>query len=346
MRHERQIDVTTNARATNDAGFSPVQVLSAIGVLVVLIAVTIPIVLNNRQGGADERIRTDLASAAAAQQSYVTSVSGRAVGTTNIPELLKNGASFTTGNVISIALAERGYCVRGSNPDSNAGGPGEGGYFFYDSEAGGTQRENADKPAPGGACGNVAETAWVVIADGKGGEFKAASEAAAPPPPAAVEPAPAPVAPAPGVVAPAAPGGTTGTPPANDLCLGALTLTQPDADEGTSSTLNVSNRYATPDPAGAASVYWKSQNVDLVALQVQVAEPRDSEKLDGVRTLTVYEGPSISSDLSCNGNLIEVGQQTGQSPSVDFTPENCGCAYYYAVSGDEGIFRLSVTRRN
>lgn len=323
-------------RDRSEAGFTLLQLIIVVTVIAVLAGIAIPIYLGQRRSAVDASLKADLSSTADAEESYVAATGNHVFGTTNVAELLKNGASYTRKNVVDVALGSNGYCIRGSAPHSSATGSSSKGYFYYDSKLGGLLPHAMTTPPPNGSCVAVESGEWVNIADGDGGEFIAAADAQNLNPTASPSATP--------TAAPTSAPPVTPVVPVNDVCGTALSLAMPANDAGTTTTGDVTNVNATDDSYGTANVYWQSTNLPGIVLTVKVNNPVGAGDLQGYRTLGIYKGPTTASGQACNGNLTQIASVTAIRPSAAFSTENCGCSYYYVVSGTPAQFRLAVTR--
>jgi prepilin-type N-terminal cleavage/methylation domain-containing protein len=142
-----------NEHEKRDGGFTLIELLVVIVIVGILAAIAIPIFLNQRRKGVDAGIESDLKSLATAEETVYTD---DLEYTTDATKLEEAGFTLTDGNVIQAAITGDGYCLRGSNADGSKDG-GDGGYFWYDSLAGGL---SSDQPS-GGACAGT--LTWVTV---------------------------------------------------------------------------------------------------------------------------------------------------------------------------------------
>ena len=141
-----------NQQQKRDQGFTLIELLVVIVIVGILAAIAIPIFLNQRKKGVDAGIESDLKSLATAQETVYTD---DLAYTTDAAKLEEAGFTLTGDNVIQAAISGDGYCLRGSNADGSKDG-GDGGYFWYDSLAGGL-----DSTQPAGACAGT--LTWVTV---------------------------------------------------------------------------------------------------------------------------------------------------------------------------------------
>ena len=117
------------AQEESEGGFTLIELLVVIIIIGILAAIAIPVFLNQRKKAVDASIKSDLRTAATALETYFTDNQAYNAATTQNPK-------FSQNNTISVATTATGYCLRGSNPNSNALGTP---YFWYDSTRGGLQ---------------------------------------------------------------------------------------------------------------------------------------------------------------------------------------------------------------
>ena len=120
-----------NAREQDEAGFTLIELLVVIIIIGILAAIAIPVFLNQRKKAVDASIKSDLRTAATALETYFTDNQSYAAVTLQNPK-------FSQGNLIQVATTATGYCLRGSNPNSDAVAATPK-YFYYDSTSGGLQ---------------------------------------------------------------------------------------------------------------------------------------------------------------------------------------------------------------
>jgi len=130
------------AQEENEGGFTLIELLVVIIIIGILAAIAIPVFLNQRKKAVDASIKSDLRTAATAMETYFTDNQAYNVATTQSPK-------FSQLNVIkgAVNVTAGGYCLQGSNPNSDAIGTG-GNFFWYDSTAGGLQAGAATATSP------------------------------------------------------------------------------------------------------------------------------------------------------------------------------------------------------
>ena len=119
------------AQEESEGGFTLIELLVVIIIIGILAAIAIPVFLNQRKKAVDASIKSDLRTAATALETYFTDNQAYNAATGQNPK-------FSQGNTIAVATTATGYCLRGSNPNSDAVAATPL-YFWYDSTAGGLQ---------------------------------------------------------------------------------------------------------------------------------------------------------------------------------------------------------------
>lgn len=129
-----------------EAGFTLIELLVVIIIIGILAAIAIPVFLNQRKKGVDASIKSDLRTAANQVESDYTD--------TQVYNLPANGVvKLSPNNLLFGLVTTDGFCLKGSNPKASAAGA-TGGYYWYDSQAGGLKGPSAAAPAGSVACGN------------------------------------------------------------------------------------------------------------------------------------------------------------------------------------------------
>jgi type IV pilus assembly protein PilA len=118
------------AQEENEGGFTLIELLVVIIIIGILAAIAIPVFLNQRKKAVDASIKSDLRTAATALETYFTDFQAYNSVTGQSPK-------FSPGNLVEVATNTTGYCLRGSNANSDAVATGL--YFWYDSTFGGLQ---------------------------------------------------------------------------------------------------------------------------------------------------------------------------------------------------------------
>jgi type IV pilus assembly protein PilA len=119
------------AQEEREGGFTLIELLVVIIIIGILAAIAIPVFLNQRKKAVDASIKSDLRTAATALETYFTDNQSYAAATGQSPK-------FSTLNVITVQTTTTGYCLRGSNINSDATVAGSK-WFWYDSTSGGLQ---------------------------------------------------------------------------------------------------------------------------------------------------------------------------------------------------------------
>jgi type IV pilus assembly protein PilA len=140
------------AQDENEGGFTLIELLVVIIIIGILAAIAIPVFLNQRKKAVDASIKSDLRTAATALETYFTDNQSYNAVTGQNPK-------FSQGNTISVATTATGYCLRGSNANSDA--VAGTAYFYYDSTSGGLQ-----SGAPTATSNSVGGTGATCVAAG------------------------------------------------------------------------------------------------------------------------------------------------------------------------------------
>jgi type IV pilus assembly protein PilA len=141
------------AQEENEGGFTLIELLVVIIIIGILAAIAIPVFLNQRKKAVDASIKSDLRTAATALETYFTDNQSYAAVTGQNPK-------FSQGNKIEVVTTATGYCLRGSNANSDAVAASSK-WFFYDSTAGGLQ-----SGAPTAASTSVGATGATCVSGG------------------------------------------------------------------------------------------------------------------------------------------------------------------------------------
>ncbi len=140
-----------------EGGFTLIELLVVIIIIGILAAIAIPVFLNQRKKAVDASIKSDLRTAATALETYFTDNQSYSAVTGQNPK-------FSQGNTISVATTATGYCLRGSNPNSDAVTT----YFWYDSTSGGLQSgaptaASTSVGGTGATCGATGLSAYAAV---------------------------------------------------------------------------------------------------------------------------------------------------------------------------------------
>lgn len=143
--------------ATDRDGFSLVELVLVVILIGILAAIAIPIFSGQRDKAFDASIQSDLRTAAHEMESRATDGDSYVTSGVSIVESPGNRIEAST------SLDNKGYCVRGSSPTSDALGETSG-YYYYDSKQGGLQGAPTTSPPIGGACADLgASPTWAPL---------------------------------------------------------------------------------------------------------------------------------------------------------------------------------------
>ena len=141
------------AQEEREGGFTLIELLVVIIIIGILAAIAIPVFLNQRKKAVSASIKSDLRTAATAEETYFTDNQLYNAVTGQTPK-------FSQGNLIQVATTATGYCLKGSNPNSDAVAT----FFWYDSTNGGLQSGAPTAAAPaGGTCVAAGLSAFAAV---------------------------------------------------------------------------------------------------------------------------------------------------------------------------------------
>lgn len=330
-----------------EQGFALIELMVVVVVLGLLSSIATIAYIQQRRTAFDGTIKADLTNVAKAEEAWRVSQGTQPApaGTADLYELDKAGASYSPGNVIEISVASNGYCLRGSNPSGKARGAGNGGYYFFDSAAGGLQSKRSEIPPSGGAC--VSASSWVVGAPSSTPSTASPTTPATPAPTAPATTTPA--APAPTTPAPTPPPTPTTAPLNDDItdCDDSVHLTQPGSG-GLLQVADATNQNANSDTYGMNNVWWHLRAAGQSGFVSVYLTDSAGQPLTGSRTLTVLSGkPGVGNGEKCTGPFEVVDSATSVSPALTFDTVNGQDNYYFMVSSstpNEAPFVLNVVR--
>lgn len=126
------------ANVDRDQGFTLIELLFVMIVIGILMAIAIPVFLNQRMKSVDSAMRSDLKTVANAQESYYLDHSGYLASGDAAADL---SIDLSTGNTAAVTLAPGGradvFCVRVSRVAGMS--PGSQAAHVYISDRGGIQ---------------------------------------------------------------------------------------------------------------------------------------------------------------------------------------------------------------
>ncbi|TIC88437.1 prepilin-type N-terminal cleavage/methylation domain-containing protein [Nocardioides sp. GY 10113] len=111
-----------------DQGFTLIELLVVVVIIGILAAIAIPAFLSQRQKAVDTSIKADLDAMSKVQE---TIYSATGAYSTDAADIAGEGYTVSSGNTVSIAVNEDGYCVTAVND------AGSGTFYVWDSQAGG-----------------------------------------------------------------------------------------------------------------------------------------------------------------------------------------------------------------
>ncbi|HWH31485.1 MAG TPA: type IV pilin protein [Egibacteraceae bacterium] len=117
-----------NLRERED-GFTLIELLVVIIIIGILAAIAIPTFLNQREKGWDSAAKSDLKSAAIAQESYFTENNGYAGTTALLNDEGFNGSNDVDLTFIGTATGDSDYCMSAAHESSST-------TWYLDSEDG------------------------------------------------------------------------------------------------------------------------------------------------------------------------------------------------------------------
>jgi len=139
----------------DDDGFTLIELLVVIVIIGILAAIAIPIYLHQRQKAVNAGIESDLTALATIEETVYDGHQTYLTGPTaadRLADLRRVGWRASKDNVVDVAVESDRYCIRGSNGAAAKDG-GTGGFYWYDSAAGGLSTSQPD-----GACADA--TTW------------------------------------------------------------------------------------------------------------------------------------------------------------------------------------------
>jgi type IV pilus assembly protein PilA len=134
------------ARVAGDGGFTLVELTTVMVVIGILAAIAIPLFLNQRSTAFETQIKSDLHSAAIAEESYALHHDGSYLTTGSADDLTGEGFRGTDGVAIALSAPSSGtgFCLTGSAV-ALTGKPGNPQWLTDQGTDGGVPQ--ADRPA-------------------------------------------------------------------------------------------------------------------------------------------------------------------------------------------------------
>lgn len=126
----------------DDRGFTLVELITVMVILGVLAGIAIPLFLNQRSTGFETQVKSDLHSAAIAEEAYALHHDGSYLTTGTADDLAAEGFRGTDGVAIALSAptSGTGYCLTGSAA-ALAGKPGNPQFFTDQGADGGTPQK-------------------------------------------------------------------------------------------------------------------------------------------------------------------------------------------------------------
>jgi type II secretion system protein G len=132
------------SKADRDQGFTLIELLVVMIIIGILAAIAIPVFLNQKKKAVDASLKSDLKSAAQAEETNFVD-NNAYLGTAALNAAIQK----SPGNTIDVQTTATGYCIRASNTNSSTTATT---WFWYDSAGGGLKAGAPTAAFAGASC--------------------------------------------------------------------------------------------------------------------------------------------------------------------------------------------------